>query len=276
MKKTLSILTGFLLILLLAACNQTAEPVNEKETLEDSDLTLSEVLEKSTAASAELKNFAAKMEIEQEMSGAETMTIKSSIDMKASQNPIAFYQKMNMELPGSTESFETEMYFTEEGIYMFEPMDGGWMKFPTEMADMIMQTTAQQPNPAEELERLKKFMDDFTFEQDEKFFILKLSASGDKFKELIDETLQETLPELTGDMNTALDMNINSVEYEIWVYKDTFFPGKMNISMDMDMSAEGETVNVKQRMNGEYTDHNKVGEITIPQEILDSALDMGM
>lgn len=276
MKKTLSIFTGFLLILLLAACNQTAEPVYEKDTIEDSDLTLSEVLEKSTAASAELKNFAAKMDIEQEMSGAETMTIKSSLDMKASQNPMAFYQKMKMELPGSSESVETEMYFTEEGIYMLQPMGEGWVKFPTEMEDMIMQTTAQQPNPAEELERLKEFMDDFTFEQDGKFFILKLSASGDKFKELIDETLQETLPEMAGDMDAALDMNINSVEYEIWVHKDTFFPGKMNVSMDMDMSAEGETVNIKQRMNGEYTDHNKVGEITIPQEIIDSALDMGM
>lgn len=42
------------------------------------------------------------------------------------------------------------------------------------------------------------------------------------------------------------------------------------------MTAEGETINVKQQMFGEYSKHNEVGEITVPQEVLDSAAEMDM
>lgn len=287
MKKTLAFLLGVLLMMMLVACNQKAEPVgtnddnsnNESNQVGEtneviSELTLGEVLEKATSASESLKSFGMKMDLEQQMSGAETMNIKSVIDMKASQEPLAIYQNITMEVQGTSEIIESEMYLTEDGIYMYEQTGEGWMKFPTEMSEVLTQSTPQQSNPAEELKKLQEYVDDFTFEQDGSFYILKLSASGEKFNKLINETLQQSLPEMTEAITASQDMKINKIEYEIWIDKKTYYPSKLAMNMDMNITDAGQTVSLKQTMKGEYTEHNNIGEITIPQEILDSAIEM--
>lgn len=281
-------------MLMLAACNQTAEPVdsNEEVTKTDetqvqeetqdeeetvSELTLSEVLERSTAASDSLDSFAVQMDLQQEMSGVENLSISSVIDMKAVTKPMAIHQKMNMEVPGSSEQVETELYFTEEGIYMLQPMGEGWMKLPTELSDQVMQSSPQQSNPAEELKKLQKFVDDFTFEQDESSYILTLSASGDKFQEFIDDAIQQSLtPEMTEGMDVTTDMKINKVDYQITIDKETFYPSTLNMNMDMDITVDGETIHLVQKMNGKYTEYNQINEIIVPQEVIDSATEINM
>jgi hypothetical protein len=294
LKKTLSLLVGIVLMLMLAACNQTAEPVDtneevtetdatqvEEETQDEeetvSELTLSEVLERSTAASDSLDSFAVQMDLQQEMSGVENLSISSVIDMKAVTKPMAIHQKMNMEVPGSSEQVETELYFTEDGIYMLQPMGEGWMKLPTELSDQVMQSSPQQSNPAEELKKLQKFVDDFTFEQDENSYILTLSASGDKFQEFIDDAIQQSLtPEMTEGMDVTSDMKINKVDYQITIDKETFYPSTLNMNMDMDITVDGETIHLVQKMNGKYTEYNQINEITVPQEVIDSAAEINM
>lgn len=294
MKKTLSLLVGIVIMLMLAACNQTAEPVDtneevtetdatqvEEETQDEeetvSELTLSEVLERSTAASDSLDSFAVQMDLQQEMSGVENLSISSVIDMKAVTKPMAIHQKMNMEVPGSSEQVETELYFTEDGIYMLQPMGEGWMKLPTELSDQVMQSSPQQSNPAEELKKLQKFVDDFTFEQDENSYILTLSASGDKFQEFIDDAIQQSLtPEMTEGMDVTSDMKINKVDYQITIDKETFYPSTLNMNMDMDITVDGETIHLVQKMNGKYTEYNQINEITVPQEVIDSAAEINM
>lgn len=282
MRKMISVVTGLMLALMLAACNQTAEPVvkkdDQKKKTSDkvSELTLAEVFTNATTASEGLKSFGLKMDLEQQISGPETMTVKSTVEAQATQNPIALHQKMKMEVPGTSEQIETEMYFTPEGIYMFDPAGEGWMKFPTEMAEQLMQGTPQQSNPVEELKKLQKYVDDFQFEQDDHFYILKLKASGDKFNELINESMEQALPEMSQEALASQDLNIKSIEYEIYIDKKTFYPSKLNMKMDMDISAEGETVSLFQIVSGEYTDYNQIGEIIVPQKILDTALEMEM
>src|SRR5690606_31996704 len=129
LKKSLSILAGFLLILMFAACGKTADPVkesaskseggNDKEkTEETSDLTLEEVFNISTEASESLKRFTVKMDMNQNMSTGkddQEMNITSEINMDVITDPMTFYQKMKMRMEGAEESFDTESYFTEEG-----------------------------------------------------------------------------------------------------------------------------------------------------------------
>ncbi|MBS4191789.1 hypothetical protein KHA94_16490 [Bacillus sp. FJAT-49705] len=288
MKKTLSILTGFFLIFMLAACNQTAQPVNEPakndgKTEKQSELTLEEVFKKSTEASSNLKSFSVKMDMEQDMSSDQeelNMKTQSVIDMKVVTEPMAFHQKMNMKLDG--ESYETESYFSEDGMFFYEPTGQQWMKFTQDMTDAFLQMSGQQQaNPGEELQKLQKFADDFTFEQDSKNYILKLNASGEKFSEFIKEMATKALPpELAGDeeaLNEVLkNMKINKVNYEFLINKETFYPDAVNVNMEMEMTAEGQTMVMKQKVNGQYSDHNKVDKITVPQEIIDSAVEMEM
>ncbi|WP_264738835.1 DUF6612 family protein [Cytobacillus firmus] len=289
MKKSLAILTGFLMILMLAACNETAKPVNESaggtdkeetKTEDASELTLEEVLTNSTEASEELKSFSVNMDMSQEMSSGtegENMNINSVIDMDVTTDPMAFYQKMTMSMDGTEESYDVESYFTEEGMFLYDAAGEQWMKFPKEMSDDLLQMSSQQTNPGEELKKLQEFVDDFTFEQDAKNYILKLKADGEKFNDFVKETAAETLPpELAANGEVLDNMKINGVEYEIVIDKETFYPSVLNMIMEMEITAEGQTISMKQNMNGQYSNYNKVEAIAVPQEVLDTAAEMEM
>ncbi|WP_343032846.1 DUF6612 family protein [Cytobacillus depressus] len=285
MKKTLSILAGFLLIFMLAACNQTATPVNKEGTNKTepevtekpSELTLEEVLEKSTEASNGLKSFSVKMDVEQDMSSDQeelNMNTQSIIEMDVVTDPMAFYQKMTMSLADTGENFQTESYFSEDGMFFYEPSGQQWMKFPQEMTDAFLQMAGQQSNPGDELKKLQKFVEDFTFEQDAKNYILKLKASGDKFNDFIKETAAEALPPEMAMEGLMDDMKINAVEYEFLIDKESFYPVALDVLMEMEMTIEDQTIVMKQKMNGQYSKLNEIEAITVPQEVIDSAVEM--
>jgi uncharacterized glyoxalase superfamily protein PhnB len=278
---------------MLAACSETAQPVNktasgndngtnkeETKTEEKSELTLEEVLSKSTIASEELKSFSVKLDMSQQMSSdseSESMNIDSVIDMDVTTEPTAFYQKMTMSMEGAEDSHDIESYFTEEGMFLYDGAGDQWMKFPKEMSDDLLQMSSQQTNPGEELKKLQQFVDDFTFEQDAKGYILKLKANGEKFNDFVKETAAETLPpELAANGEMLNNMKINGVEYEIVIDKETFYPSVLNMIMEMEMAAEGQTIAMKQNMNGQYSNYNKVETITVPQEVIDTAVEMEM
>ncbi|MFE8698165.1 DUF6612 family protein [Cytobacillus sp. FJAT-53684] len=291
MKKSLSILTGLLLVFMLTACNETAKPVNDSATNNEkapkveeaeekpSELTLEEVMNKSTEASESLKSFSVKMDMVQDMSSdQEEMNIKTAsvIDMNIVTEPMAFYQKMKMSMGEESESFETESYFSKDGMFFYEPSANQWMKFPQEMTDTFLQMSGNQSNPSEELKKLQKFVDDFTFEQDSNHYILKLKASGDKFNDFIKETAAEQLPPEMAQEDILGNMKIHAVDYEILIDKTTFYPVALNMNMDMEMTIEGQTIAMKQQMKGQYSNHNKIETVTVPQEVIDSAVEMGL
>ncbi|MBM4761802.1 DUF6612 family protein [Bacillus sp. B15-48] len=291
MKKKISIMSGFLLVfLLLAACNGNSEqvdqdqvdagPVEQAETDENEtasdQLTIEQVFEKSAQASEQLLSFAMNMDLVQEVTSEETeenMEIHSSIHMEVVSDPIAFYQKMSMELAG--ESVNTESYFSQDGFYMQDPVGGTWMKLPTEMTNQMIQLSDQQTNPAVEIERLQKFSEDFTFEENEHEYLLLLTASGEQFNELIQETIEQTLPvEFADDMDAMEDLKIHTVKYKIAIDKETFFPRTIEMNMDMEIIVEDQTIQLTQYITGEYSKYNEFDEITIPQEIIDSATEI--
>lgn len=283
LKKGFSILLGFFLVLMLAACNSKAEPVDKKEgsaNNEQSELTLTQVFDKTTEAAKELKSFNVKMDIKQDISSnqdeAANMKIDTTLEMDVVQNPMAFYQKMSMKMPDTEEVMEMESYFSKDGMYYYDPTSQTWMKFPAEMMDELMKVSNQQTNPAAEIENLKKFVDDFKFKQDDKSYILLLNASGEKFTDYLKETVQQTLPAGMADSEQVFEnMKINKMDYEIHIDKKTFYPTVLNLNMEMEITAEGQTVKIAQDMNGQYVKHNHLKEIAIPQEVLDGAIEAG-
>lgn len=286
LKKQMKILSGFLLILLLAACSGTTETVDQQETNDENEnttetenapapLTLDEVFDKSTQATADLHSFAMNMDLVQEMASdleEANMTIQSTIYMEVVSDPIAFYQKMKMDIPEVGEAIETESYFSKDGFYMQDPTSETWMKLPSEMTDQLLQLSDQQTNPGEEIKRLQSFIEDFTFDELEDGYSLTLNASGDKFNDFIQETLKETLPaELTANNEALQNIAIHSVKYDLLIDKETFLPKTIDVSMEMEMTIEGQTIKLKQDMKGDYSEHNNIEEIMIPQEVIDTA-----
>ncbi|CAM4237173.1 DUF6612 family protein [Lederbergia lenta] len=250
---------------------------NQKEKqVKESDLTLQEVFDKSTEANKELKSFSSKMDMDQQMEvDGESFDIKMKADMKYITDPITLHQvmttSMDMGQGNGEEKIEMEAYLTDKGFYMFEPTEKMWIKLPVEMTDQLLQLQDGQTNPSDQLEQLKTFVDDFDFKQDNSQYILHLKADGEKFTDFIKETAMNSMPAEMQDPELFEGMDINAVEYEIFIDKETFYTTKMNIKMDTTLNMDGQKMSMRQNIKSDYADYNKIDSIEVPQEALDNA-----
>lgn len=278
MKKWTALLSIATLTLGLAACNETATPVQEKEVTETSKLTLQEVYDKSMKVSEELKSVKGTIDMNQKMtmpSEEMTLDIKSVLDMEYILEPMQMHQKGTTTMMGigeGGESQETEMetYITEDAMYVYEGTTAQWMKFPQEMVDQIM-SSANQTDPATQLQPLQEYLEQVEFEQDDDTYILTLKGSGEEFTALVKDQVDEALQNLTAGENINLDFTINSVDYVVHIDKDSYQTTKLDTVVDMDMTMDGETINLKMDAKTDFSKFNEIGEIVVPQEIIDSA-----
>lgn len=262
----------------LAACNETATPAN-KEVKETSEMTLEEVYNKSLAVSEELKSVSAKVNLQQKMnipSEDANVDINAVMDMDIVVEPMQMYQKgttsMKTEDGSMNESMDSEMYFNGTEFYMYEGTGQQWMKLPVDaIGDIMAQTNSA--NPANSLAEIEEYIKDFKFEQDDKSYILTLNSSGDKFNDLVQAQIDETIQSMAqAGEDVQLDVKINSISYLIHIDKQSFQTTKMDVNVDMDMEAEGESINMKQDMKTDFSNFNGVDKIEIPQEVIDSAI----
>lgn len=289
MKKAISIIFGAMLMLMLAACSETAEPV-EKEAEQgqgttaekkkadkekESDLTLEEVFKKTEEANKDLKSFKSKMNMKQTVDAAgEKQEINSDIDMEFVTEPMALHQKMTMSIEG--EKQEIDAYLTKEGFYMYEPNEKMWIKLPEEFSGQILQMSEGQTNPSGQLDQLKEFVDEFDFKQDDKNYILTLKASGEKFDQFLKDSVKETMPPEMQAEEMMGDMKFNKVEYELLIDKETFYLNALNMVTDMDTEVEGQKINMNMDMKSTYSGYNEVKNIEIPKEALENAQEINM
>jgi len=162
------------------------------------ELQAKEVLEKSIEAMNEVKSMSMEMDIKTTMDiqgQTHTMDAKSSADVVI--EPMAMYQNMDMKDPVSGQSFQTEMYMKDGAIYSYDPQSQQWMKFPDEMAEQILKMSKASQNPTQQLEQLKQFVDDFTFSEEGDSYVLTLTSSDEKFKNLLTDQLKSVM----GDTN---------------------------------------------------------------------------
>ncbi|MFC4410463.1 DUF6612 family protein [Chungangia koreensis] len=276
MKKFFTIAAAALLTFGLSACNDTASPTEGSKAEGNSQLTLKEVFEKSIEQSGSVESLKAKIDMTQvvEIPSQElSMDMKSKMDMSMTVEPLAIYQKGETLIVGEENGTQQmESYMTEDGFYIYEGMSGQWTKLPPEMSEQMMSLSGQQADPSQQLKDLEQFQDDFKFEHTEKAYILRLSASGDKFNEFIKNEMEETMPDLlAGNPGMLENMDIQKVDYEIYIDKETFNPTRLNMVLEMNIIAEGEELIIKQDLKSSFSDYNKVDEIKVPQAVIDSA-----
>lgn len=281
MKRVLSALSvSILSMVLLVACSETAEPVNESENKQtnkngsnESELTIKEVYDKMMEASEDINSFVMDMEMEQEIieGDNEPVPTHSTIHSKVVQKPIGLEQKIEMTIDG--ESISTEQYITEEGFYMYDPAQKVWMKYSEGHEQLMAQMEAQSGlDQTQTLSELQSYINDFTFKQNDKEFILTLDADDEKFNSLVQKELSSGAVE----MPDVQDLEINGIEYEIFVDKETYLPSQMNIVMNINMKAEGQKVTLKQAIDTTYSDYNTIDSITVPKEALEQAVELEM
>ncbi|KAA0948482.1 hypothetical protein FQ087_15845 [Sporosarcina sp. ANT_H38] len=279
------IATG-ILVLGLGACNTTAETKTDPDTgkkveIENkSKMTAQEVYEKAMAVSEEQTSMNAKMDIDQHIkvpSQEFEMNNTIKMDMDMVMEPLSIYQKMNIDM-GEQGKMNMEIYMTDTGFFVNEPESGEWIKLPNEMYETMIGQMGGGANPTLDMNMFKEFADDFKFEQTEDAYILKLSASGDKFSELFKKVATENMPagvEMNEEQAEVMkNMEVKLLEYEIFIDKKTFYTNAFNMRMDMTMKVEGEEMHIDQKVNANISKINEIDKIEVPQEILDNAVDI--
>lgn len=282
MKKWKTLMVASVLTLGLAACNSTATPTSETAEDKKSELTLKQVFDKSLAQSESIKSLNADIEMSQVIevpSQNVEMDTETKMTMDMFVDPLSIYQKgtTSTTVPGQDTSeqpqeVEIESYMTEEGFFMNHSMSQQWVKLPADMYEQMMSMSQKQADPSQQLKDLEMFRDDFSFEQSDDMYVLKLSASGDKFNELIQKQLTETMPAMELEQENMLkDMNIEKVDYEIFIDKKTFNTSAFNMNLEMTVTVEGEEMKMSQNMKSTFDKFNEIEPIKVPQEVLDNA-----
>ncbi|NYF25890.1 DUF6612 family protein [Sporosarcina sp. JAI121] len=286
MKNWIKGLAAGVLVLGLGACGNTAEPKTDSETgkkeevANESKLTAQEVYEKAMAVSNEQKSMHAKMEIDQliKMPSQEfEMDSKIKMEMDMVMEPLSMYQKMNIDM-GEQGKTIMEMYMTDAGFFMSNPESEDWIKFPEDMYEEMVGQMAGGADPTLDMNMFKEFIDDFKFEQTDDEYILTLSASGDKFTELFKKVATENMPaglEMDDAQAEVLEnMEVESLDYEIFIDKKSFYTTAFNMKMGMTMKIEGEEMHINQKVHADISKINEIDNIEVPQEILDNAVDI--
>lgn len=205
-----------------------------------------------------------------------TMNSKINMDMDMIIDPLAMYQKMDVDM-GEQGAMKMEVYMTEEGFFMNESESGQWIKLPSEMYEELLGEVGSA-DPTLDMSMFKEFVEDFKFEQTDDEYILKLSASGDKFSKLFKELAMENLPAGVDANAEAAELmeniEVTSLEYEIFIDKKTFYTNAFNMKMDMTMVVDGEEMRLDQKIDAKLSKINEIDKIEIPQEVLDNALDI--
>ncbi len=281
MKKIFKVLAVGTLALTLAACNSSATPT--KDTTEKSKLTLEQVYDKAVDRQADIKSASANMDMTQVTkvgAGEEAMefSINSKMEMDIIVDPLAMHLSGSMSMPDmmsegqETTDMPIEMYMKKDaGLFMKDVTTDSWLKLPNENFDAILDQTAASADAKEQLEQLKKFIKDFTFEQTDKEYVLTLEAKGDKFKELIDSEINKSMQDMGLEENPMDQLTIEKINYVLHIDKKTFDTNKMDMNFDLKMAVEGDELLMNTKSVVTYTDFNHLKTIDIPQNIVDNA-----
>jgi hypothetical protein len=248
-------------LFLLSACSdEVAKNLTDAE----------DVLKQSLEAMEKLDSYSMTMESDQTMTinDSETINMIMKIESDMTLDPMAFYQKLSlesdMEFMGA---YETEMYLVGDQMYMFEPMMNEWMELPLDMVEEMGSLSEMQLSPDQQLLMLRNFVEDIELTESGNEYVLKLVGEGAKFMELA-EFFGGAGGELGGMLEFFSELELNKIEYEIFIDKTTLYQTKLNMSLDMILAMEGETVHTVQSMKATIHGYNEVGEIKLPEEVL--------
>ncbi|MGD6782026.1 DUF6612 family protein [Sutcliffiella horikoshii] len=304
MKSLKMMLVSILAVMLLTACGNTSNGVNgnvegnaeaeettneettnsttdveevdtSEETEEQEALTAEEVLQKSTEAMADLSSYSMEMISDQEitMAGEDTIKMVTTTTTDMSLNPMAMYQVTSIEdADGMMKGMENESYFSEDGFFLYDSMAGQWFKMPEEFTAQLNAMSEMQTNPAQQLEMLKDYTDEITMTEEEDHYVLNFEGSGEQFNEMagvIGGMMGDDMGEMMQEMLSM--MTVNQLSYLVHIDKESFYQTKVLLNMDMEMDVDGETISSVQVMDSTLSNFDEVGEITVPQEVIDSA-----
>lgn len=299
MKKWTKGIAAGLLVLALGACGSGEEPNAEvdantnttgtgKDANKDAskevvkkEPTAQEVYQKSLEASESISSMHADFSIQQNMktTGEENLSMKNDIDitMDMVTEPLSIHQQMVVE--GDAEgTMDIEMYGEGDELYIqTQEMEGDWILVPAEMQDEVL-AGMDSSNAMMDLEVFKDFTEEFTLEEQGDEYILNLSASGDKFGELLKELMDQTAVGSQGmegeEEGSMENVEVKKIELTLHIDKETYYTNSFDMKLDAIMDIAGYRTVTIQNINAKMSQVNELEGIVIPDDVRNNAYDM--
>ncbi|TDL48886.1 hypothetical protein E2R60_26245 [Paenibacillus dendritiformis] len=282
MKKWTLALLGAILALGITACGDkgaTGEATNaakpaDTQTENAPAVSADELLTKMAEASQKMKNFAMDATINQNITvaqGDQKQEQKVDISMKAdfSKEPFGMYQEMKMSMPGQGEQ-DIKQYISKEAIYT--QVDGEWVKLPDEMIGDMVKQMEESAKIEAQMEQFKSFSKDMKVAEEGDKYVLTADLSGDGIKELAKNLMNQSGSGEDAQTQALIEqMDIKNVKVTYAVNKESFLPLQSDVDMTMEMEQDGQKISMDMVMKSSFSKHDEVGEIKVPQEVLDSA-----
>ncbi|VDG96618.1 Uncharacterised protein [Lysinibacillus sphaericus] len=299
MKKWTKGIAAGLLVLALGACGSGEEPNAEVDAntnttgtgkdankdsskeVEKNEPTAQEVYQKSLEASESISSMHADFSIQQNMktTGEENLSMKNdiAITMDMVTEPLSIHQQMVVE--GDAEgTMDIEMYGEGDELYIqTQEMEGDWILVPAEMQDEVL-AGMDSSNAMMDLEVFKDFTEEFTLEEQGDEYILNLSASGDKFGELLKELMDQTAVGSQGmegeEEGSMENVEVKKIELTLHIDKETYYTNSFDMKLDAIMDIAGYRTVTIQNINAKMSQVNELDGIVIPDEVRNNAYDM--
>lgn len=234
-----------------------------------------EIFNQSLQAMEEVNSFTLEMEVEQDFQvGEESMQMTLSLEGDVMLDPLAIHQKISttgMNLP----STELDMYVADDQLYLFDSITNQWLKMSNDKLGDLMTLPEMQSDPTQELEKLNEYIDELNMSEEDGYYVLQLSASGDQYQTFVSDLLSDVDPSMATYDEALENLAIHHMEYEIKIDKETFYTSEMNINIDLTFDAEGESVTIKQDAHSVFSKFNEINEIVVPEDVVENAVEIG-
>lgn len=271
------------LLLLLAACGTGGEdtkPTDNDTPKEEKTITAEEVYEKAMARQNEVKSFSADVILNEKISyespdESYEGTIKSNMKMDTVIEPFGMYMKGSLSEMSQEGAQEFEAYIVGDGFYMQDPVSKQWMKLPIANFGEIMGEMGKI-DASEQLEELKPFLKDFKVEETDTHYVMKLDVATDELKKyILEEMKAESGLEISEeDKDASKNVELKTINYVININKNSNDIDTMDMVFEATFEDSGEKVSIAMDSKFTFTQYNGIESISVPQEVINQAIEV--
>ena len=236
-----TILTVFAVFFVVACGNKEDAKINKEE-----------VLKKAAEVANDIKSGNKLVNTIMEIKGG--VTVEYIIDSSIIIEP--FSMKLTLEQKGQDAKVTT---FVKDGImYMSNPVNNTLEKQEATF-EAIEQFKNSLDTSTEIYNTLKDHLDKVDIKEKDGNYVISVPKNSDFIK----ESLKEQMNSIVGQ---SPDFNPDNVTFEYLIDKETYFPKVLSLSFEAKLDGQ----DVKVTTTNTLSNINSVGEITVPEEALNS------
>lgn len=222
-----------------------------------------EIVKKIDEASKSVKSSKANVEskVSFNLGGKDYVT---SVTMEAE----AISEPLTVKITGKTEtlgqSFDMNMYITEENMYIQNMLTKEWMHVKDENLKKTLEGRKNSANFNDSLALLNAMQKNIKVEEKGSNYEATYSGIDDSAKEALKKMMVSSQPDA---VKALKNMEIEKLDIKYVIDKKTFYPTECEIKTGMKVSEAGQTMSFDMEMKIKYSDINQVKEIVIPDEV---------